>query len=104
MHRVYQVLGADDDNAQRNAWPLLSFLEVQQPDNELDTAQQEAGVVLEGWVQRFSMYKRGAVSTADDDFKLRHVEVERQVLLFVSADTILMKQDAGAWQIADETL
>ncbi|MFI8393901.1 hypothetical protein ACIGEI_03870 [Pseudomonas sp. NPDC078863] len=104
MHRVYQVLGADDDNAQRNAWPLLSFLEVQQPDNELDTAQQEAGIVLEGWVQRFSMYKRGAVSTADDDFKLRHVEVERQVLLFVSTDTILMKQDAEAWQIADETL
>ncbi|MED7669070.1 hypothetical protein GXB78_17850 [Pseudomonas moraviensis subsp. stanleyae] len=104
MHRVYQVLGADDDNAQRNAWPLMSFLEVQQPDNELDTAQLEAGVALEGWVQRFSMYKRGAVSIADDDFKLRHVEVERQVLLFVSADAILMKQDAGSWQIADETL
>ncbi|TKJ71804.1 hypothetical protein PspCFBP13508_14210 [Pseudomonas sp. CFBP13508] len=104
MYRVYRALGADRDNARRNAWPLLSFLEVQRPDNELDNAQQQAGVALEGWVQRFSMYKRGAVSIADDDFKLRHVEVERQVLLFVSTDLILMKQDAGPWQVAVETL
>ena len=104
MHRVYRVLGADDDNAQRNAWPLLSFLEVQQPDDELEKAQQEAGVVLEGWVQFFSMYERGAVSTADDDFKLRHVEIKRQALLFVSADVSLLKLDAGPWQVAFETL
>ncbi|HWH85933.1 MAG TPA: hypothetical protein VNV36_04070 [Pseudomonas sp.] len=104
MYRVYRALGAAGDNAQRNAWPVLSFREVQSPDSELDTAQHQAGRVLEGWVQRFSMYKRGAVGIADEDFKLRHVEIEEQVLLFVSAEAILMKRGAGRWQIAVETL
>lgn len=52
MYRVYNVIGAGSDHAQRNSWPLLSFRLVQRPDPELDTAQQEAGLILDGWVQR----------------------------------------------------
>lgn len=46
------------------------------------------------------MYKRGAVQIAEEDFKLRNVEVEEQVILLVSADAILMKPDALPWQVA----
>ncbi|QXI18768.1 hypothetical protein [Pseudomonas hamedanensis] len=100
MYRVYRALGADNDKTLRNAWPLLSLRDVQRPDSELDTAQQEAGLILEGWVLRFFMYKRGAVQIAEEDFKLRNVEVEEQVILLVSADAILMKPDALPWQVA----
>jgi hypothetical protein len=102
MYRVYRVLGAASDKPLRNTWPLLSFLEVQRPNAELDTAQAESGQVLDGWVQRFLLYKRGAVQIAESDFRLRHVEVEALVFLLLSTDAILIKTDMLPWQVADE--
>ena len=104
MHRVYNVLGAGSDNGQRNTWPLLAFRRVQRPDPELDTAQQEAGLILNGWVHRYQVYKRGASWTPDSDFKLRYVNIERQVSLLVSASAILIKEGSGPWQVALEAL
>lgn len=102
MYRVYRVLGAASDKPLRNTWPLLSFLEVQRPNAELDTAQEESGQILDGWVQRFLLYKRGAVQSAKRDFRLRHVEVEELVILLLSADRILIKRDTLPWQDAHE--
>jgi len=100
MYRVYRVLGAANDKQLRNTWPLLSFIEVQRPNAELDTAQAESGQVLDGWVQRFLLYRRGAVRIAESDFRLRDVEVEALVILLLGADTILIKTDALPWQVA----
>jgi hypothetical protein len=100
MYRVYRVLGAANDKQLRNTWPLLSFIEVQRPNAELDTAQAESGQVLDGWVQRFLLYRRGAVRIAESDFRLRDVEVEALVILLLDADAILIKTDALPWQVA----
>jgi len=102
MYRVYDVLGAGADRPMRNNWPLLSFIEVQRPDAELDIAQQQAGHSLNGRVYRFLMYKRGEVQVAPEDFKLRNVEVEQQVILLVSTEAILIKREASLWQLAIE--
>jgi hypothetical protein len=102
MYRVYRVLGAASDKPLRNAWPLLSFVEVLRPNAELDIAQEESGQILDGWVQRFLLYKRGAVQIAESDFRLRHVEVEALVILLLSADAILIKTDELPWQVAHE--
>lgn len=104
MYRVYNVLGAGTDKLLRHAWPLLSFIHVQRPDPELDSAQQQVGVTLRGWVFRFLMYERGTVSTPAEDFRWRDVQVKQQVRLFVSAEAILVKHEDAAWQLADEAL
>lgn len=104
MYRVYNVLGAGTDKSLRHAWPLLSFIRVQRPDPELDSAQQQVGIVLRGWVYRFLMYERGTESIPDEDFRWRDVQVRQQVRLFVSAETILVKYEHAAWQLALETL
>lgn len=104
MHRVYNVLGAGSDHGQRNTWPLLAFRTVQRPDPELDTAEQEAGLILDGRVHRYQMYKRGASWTPDSDFKLRYVDIERQVSLLVGVGAILIKEGSAPWQVAHEAL
>jgi hypothetical protein len=102
MHRVYAVLGAASDKSLRNAWPLLSFTDVVRPDAELDIAQEQSGRVLEGDVQRFLLFKRGAVQIAESDFRLRHVEVEELLILLLSAKAILIKRETLPWQVANE--
>lgn len=104
MYRVYNVLGAGTDKPLRHAWPLLSFIHVQRPDPELDSAQQQVGIVLRGWVFRFLMYERGTESIPAEDFRWRDVQVTQQVRLFVSAETILVKHENAAWQLALEAL
>ncbi|WP_426206561.1 hypothetical protein [Pseudomonas sp. TWP3-1] len=104
MYRVYNVLGAGTDKVLRSLWPLRSFIDVQCPDAELSVAQQQVGLVLRGWIYRFHVYERGAESTPPEDFKLRDVQVKQQVLLFVSADTILIKTQNAEWQLALEAL
>ena len=104
MYRVYTVLGAGDNPALRNRWPLLSFLLVQPPDAELDIAQQQSGVMLNGWVHRYQMYRRGAVSQPAANFKWRDVEVEEQVSLLVSAKVMLIKYGNAVWQLALESV
>ncbi|MGN8143413.1 hypothetical protein ACTJK3_21225 [Pseudomonas sp. 22105] len=104
MYRVYNVLGAGTDKALRNTWPLLSFIQVQRPDPELESAQQQVGIVLRGWVFRFLMYERGVMSIPAEDFKWRDVQVKQQVRLFVCAETILVKYENAAWQLAPEAL
>jgi hypothetical protein len=104
MYRIYNVLGAGTDKTLRNAWPLLSFIQVQPPDPELESAQQQVGVVLRGWVFRFLMYERGVESIPAKDFRWRDVQVKQQVRLFVSAETILVKYENATWQLALEAL
>lgn len=104
MYRVYRVLGAASDKQLRNAWPLLSLNDVQRPNAELQIAQEQSGRVLEGSVQRFLLYRRGAVQIAESDFRLRHVDVEELVILLLSADAILIKREDQRWQIADESI
>lgn len=104
MYRVYNVLGAGTDKTLRNTWPLLSFIRVQRPDPELDSAQQQVGIVLRGWVFRFLIYKRGTESIPVEDFRWRDVQVKQLVRLFVSAETILVKHENTTWQLALEAL
>jgi hypothetical protein len=104
MYRVYTVLGPGDNPALRNYWPLLSFFLVQRPDAELDIAQQQSGVTLNGWVHRYQMYRRGKVIQPAANFKWRDVEVEEQVSLLVSAKVMLIKYGNAAWQLALESV
>ncbi|MNG33608.1 hypothetical protein D3C84_1198990 [compost metagenome] len=58
---------------------------------------------LSGWVHSFQMYKHGIIWTPEKNFKLRNVEILRQVSLFVSAGAILIKHESSPWQIALES-
>ncbi|MNN08852.1 hypothetical protein D3C81_1217190 [compost metagenome] len=49
------------------------------------------------------MYKHGIIWTPEKNFKLRNVEILRQVSLFVSAGAILIKHESSPWQIALES-
>ncbi|MFJ2537030.1 hypothetical protein [Pseudomonas sp. NPDC087614] len=98
------MLGAANDKPLRNRWPVLSFLEVKQPNGEVDAAQQQTGITLHGWIHRYLMFERGAIWTPEGDFKLRNVEVKQQVTFLVSAEAILIKREDTPWQIAVEML
>ncbi|MGF6554248.1 hypothetical protein ABIA48_000628 [Pseudomonas sp. S30_BP2TU TE3576] len=104
MHRVYNALGIGNDKPLRNTWPLLSFTLVQRPNPELDTAQQETGLQLNGWVHRYQLYERGSDPTPDINFKLRNVKILHLATLLVSAEAILVKHDESPWQDASESL
>lgn len=104
MRRAYQAVGAGSDKAQRILWPLLSFYLVQTPDEAFDAAQKEANYPLQGDVHYYWLYKRGAITTATDNFKLRHVEVTQYVQLYMSRDALLVRRDGGRWHKADEPL
>lgn len=104
MQRAYQAVGAGSDKEQRRLWPLLSFSLVQKPDEAFEVAQQQANFRLEGDVQYYWLYKRGAITTPTDNFKLRHVEVTQYVQLYMSRDALLIRQDDGPWRQADESV
>ncbi|MGR3887737.1 hypothetical protein [Pseudomonas sp. 1152_12] len=104
MRRAYQAVGAGSDKEQRKRWPLLSFSWVQLPDKAFEAAQRQAGLRLEGEVQYYRLYKHGAITTPTYDFKLRHVEIEQEIELYMSRDAMLIRQDAGAWRPFDVTL
>jgi hypothetical protein len=104
MRRVYNVLEAGSDPVLRKDWPLLSFRLIHRPDAELATAEQESGLTLAGWTHRFHVYKRGADWTPQNDFKLRYVEIERQVTLLISEQAMLIRYGQLPWQIALEAL
>lgn len=102
MWRAYRVVGAGSDKEQRKLWPLLSFSLVELPDAAFEAAQQEADAQLLGDVQYFWLYKRGAITTPEQNFKLRHVQILQQVQLYISEDAMLMRQDGGLWRRVDE--
>ncbi|MNQ73857.1 hypothetical protein D3C85_886020 [compost metagenome] len=77
---------------------------MQRPDAELDTAEREAGLTLNGWIHRYHVYKRGSSWTPETDFKLRYVDIERQVNLLVGERAMLVKYGERPWQIALEAL
>lgn len=104
MRRAYQAVGAGSDKEQRKLWPLLSFYQVEIPDDAFEAAQQQANYRLEGDVQYYGLYKRGAITTPTDNFKLRHVEIEQQVQLYMSQDALLIREDDGPWRKVDERL
>nr|WP_256344061.1 hypothetical protein [Pseudomonas costantinii] len=104
MRRAYQVVGAGSDNEQRKRWPLLSFSLVQLPDDTFEAAQQEAGFRLEGEVYYYRLYKHGAITTPAHNFKLRQVEIEQEVELYMSQDALLIRQNGTAWRQYDESL
>ncbi|MGY2146982.1 hypothetical protein ACW9I5_30315 [Pseudomonas azotoformans] len=104
MRRAYQAVGAGSDKEQRKQWPLLSFFLVQLPDEGFEAAQQEADFRLEGDVQFYRLFKHGTISTPADNFKLRHVEIEQQVELYMSPDAVLIRLNGAPWQRHDESL
>lgn len=104
MYRAYNAVGAGVDKEKRQQWPVLSFTLVRSPDADLDIAQQESGVVLQGEVQHFHLYKHGEVTTPGDEFKYRHVDIQQQARLYVSADTLLIKWDQEPWRVELESL
>ncbi|WP_256593017.1 hypothetical protein [Pseudomonas sp. 2822-15] len=104
MRRAYQAVGAGSDKEQRKRWPLLSFYPVRLPDEAFEMAQQEAGVRLKGEVHYYRLFKYGETSIPAHDFKLRHVEIEQDIELYMGEDAVLIRQDGAAWQQRDESL
>lgn len=103
MYRVYKAVGAADKPEQKR-WSVLSFFYVSLPDENLETAQQQAGHVLEGDVMFFFLYQHGTISTPAEDFKRRYVAIETRVQLYVSPNALLIKQDDTTWRLLDESL
>lgn len=103
MHRAYQALGATE-KAEKSQWSVLSFLIVQQPDEQLEDAEQEAGHRLEGEVMYMFLYKHGSISTPADDFKRRYVDIDARVQMYVSQSALLVKEDDSLWHLHDESI
>ena len=103
MHRAYKAVGATQ-KAEKGQWPVLSFLIVQQPDERLDAAEQEAGHSLEGEVMYLFLYKHGAINTPEDDFKRRYVDIEARVQMYVSQSALLVKEDDMPWHLHVESI
>lgn len=83
---------------------MLSFLIVQQPDEQLEDAEQEAGHRLEGEVMYMFLYKHGSISTPADDFKRRYVDIDARVQMYVSQSALLVKEDDSLWHLHDESI
>lgn len=103
MHRAYKAVGATE-KAEKRLWSVLSFSIVQQPDEQLDAAEQEAGHSLEGEVMYLFLYKHGVISTPADDFKRRHVEIDTRVQMYVSQSALIAKEDDTPWHLRDESI
>ncbi len=104
MRHAYEAVGAGSDKEQRKRWPLLSFFQVQLPNEAFEVAQQEAGLRLSGEVHFYTLYKHGAIITPTHDFKLRHVQIEQVIDLYMSHDAVLIRQDGAAWRPLEGTL
>lgn len=98
MRRAYEAVGVGSDKEQRKRWPLLVFFQVQLPDQAFEVAQQEAGLQLSGEVHFYTLYKHGAIITPTHDFKLRHVQIEQVIDLYMSHDAVLIRLDGAAWR------
>jgi hypothetical protein len=62
MYRAYNAVGAGVDKEKRRQWPVFSFTLVQRPDADLNTAEQESGVILQGEIQHWRFNSRFACS------------------------------------------
>lgn len=99
MARVYLALGLNF-NA-RGQWSVLSFQEVLPSDRELQQAQTQTGVTLQGKVYRFQLYRHGLRSPHPKDFRKVVVEIEEIVTLFVAPLRILQQQQNGRWVVSN---
>ncbi|WP_248750519.1 hypothetical protein [Pseudomonas sp. MWU15-20650] len=104
MQRAYRAVGAGSDKEQRKRWPLLSFFRVQVPDEAFEVAQHEAGFQLAGEAHYYRLFKHGEITTPSYNFKLRHVEIEQEVELYISQDAVLIRQNGASWRPFDESL
>lgn len=118
MAYVYRALGIDDEEyfrpgmseeqqneafaeivAEKAKWSVLSFREVPANDEELQIAQSETDMRLNGTVYQFEMYRHGEISIPANDFRKRRVEVLERVTLFINGLRILLKRGDGDWEV-----
>ena len=95
MAKTYQVLGIA--SAARGQWGVLSFRKVLQAEAELQQAQSQAGVTLQGTIYRLELYRPGNSTLDSTNVRQRLVEMRSQVTLFVSPVVALLKQGSGSW-------
>jgi hypothetical protein len=93
--RVYSVLAnLGDIRAARNTWLILSFREISSGDNELQSAQSEAGVILDGKVYGGRVCRIAQLVKPKTDPRLDRMPLVDDRQFFVSASSlrVLMKR------------
>ena len=98
--RAYLALEIEPDDRD---WRLLSFRAVQDGDDELEAAQEEADFVLSGARFRLEFGQRGAELDTDDHRKVR-LEVDERATVYAGAlPRLLVQRTGGAWQAVRTT-
>ena len=100
MARAYLAVGVSDPR-RRGQWSLLSFRKLPPNDPDLQTAQAQTGVVLQGDIYRFQLYLHGLISQHPTNIRQRRVEVRDIVELLVDPLQIFRRSDSGPWTIVD---
>lgn len=96
MANVYRVLGIS--TATRGEWSVLSFRKVESTEPELQQAQAQTGITLQGVIYRFEIYRHGSSKLDANNPRKRLVEIEERVTLFVAPIQILFKRPGVAWE------
>ncbi|KST67708.1 hypothetical protein [Mastigocoleus testarum] len=96
MARAYQAIGISSN---REALAVLSFRAVDPNEGELQEAQAQTGVRLQGNLYRFEFYRRGRELQHDSDITKVYYEMLDRIVLFVGAPPrIIARVNNGAWQ------
>lgn len=96
MARAYQAVGISTN---REALAVLSFRAAESNESELQQAQAETGIRLQGNLYRFEFYRRGGEIQHDRDITKVYYEILDRIVLFVGAPPrIIARLNNGAWQ------
>jgi hypothetical protein len=99
--RVYRALGVQNPNA-KDQWNVLSFLEIDPANAELQLAQSASGVQLAGDLFRFEMYKHKDALVQPSDHRKAHKTIASRTVLFVGGNPgILLKRGNAQWVVVN---
>jgi hypothetical protein len=93
--RIYSVLsGVGDLAAARNKWLLLSFRKISPGDEDLQAAQSEAGLILQGKIYAARLCRFAGVPSEKIDPRTEQMPIIEEVRFFASpiSSMVLIKR------------
>ena len=83
----------------REELSILSFRAVELNEQELQQAQAQTRIRLQGQLYRFEFYRRGREIEHDTDLRKVYYEISERIIVFVGASArVLVKRDNSNWE------
>ena len=99
MARAYEALELASGDPDAQDWRILSFLSAASNDEELQDAQTQTGVLLQGTVYRIAFGRPAEMRPSPDDHRKARVKIAETAVLFVGVlPRILIKRAETPWQ------